>query len=91
MGEKMKEGRIFAQKLSYKEVLDSEGREMGVLHNIVADAETGILTRLVIEPASGLDTGGFKKENDYILIPFDAVKSVRDVIILDSERVKTRA
>ncbi len=84
----MKEGRIFAQKLGYKEVLDSEGREMGVLYNIVADAKTGILTELVIKPASELDTSGFKKERDYILIPFDAVKSVRDVIVVDSERIK---
>ena len=87
----MREGRMFAQKLSYKEVLDSEGREMGVLYNIVVDAKTGILTELVIKPASELDTSGFKKENDYILIPFDAVKSVRDVIVLDSERIKARA
>jgi len=87
----MREGRMFAQKLSYKEVLDSEGREMGVLYNIVVDAKTGILTELVIKPASELDTSGFKKENGYILIPFDAVKSVRDVIVLDSEKIKTRA
>ncbi len=84
----MKKGRMFAQNLNLKEVIDSEGRELGVLHNIVMDPNTGILTKLVIEPASGLDTSGFKKESNYIFLPFDAVKSVRDVIVLDSERLR---
>ncbi len=84
----MKEGRIFAQNLNLKEVIDSEGRELGVLHNIVMDPETGILTELVIEPASGMDTSGFKRDKNYIFIPFDAVRSVRDVIVLDSDRLR---
>ncbi len=87
----MEKERMFALNLSFKEVMDSEGRELGVLHNIVIDARTGILTELVVKPASDLDTSGFKKENDYIFLPFDAVKSVRDVIVLDSERIRPRA
>lgn len=84
-------GKVSVLKLSDKRVMDSEGVEVGVLHNIVAEAGTGILKELVIKPADELDTSRFKKEEDYILIPFDAVKAVRDVIIVDSDRMRVRA
>ncbi|NQE45198.1 hypothetical protein C5S31_04140 [ANME-1 cluster archaeon GoMg2] len=87
----MKEGKISAQKLSYKEVMDAEGRDIGELHNLIVDATTGMLTELVIKPASELDTSGFKMVNDDILIPIEAVKSIKDVIILDSGKLRGRA
>ncbi len=87
----MKEGKISAQKLSYKEVMDAEGRDIGELHNLIVDATTGMLTELVIKPASELDTSGFKMVNDDILIPIEAVKSIKDVIILDSGKIRGRA
>jgi sporulation protein YlmC with PRC-barrel domain len=87
----VKMGKVSVLKLSDKRVMDSEGVEVGVLHNIVAEAGTGILKELVIKPADELDTSRFKKEEDYILIPFDAVKAVRDVIIVDSDRMRVRA
>ncbi len=87
----MKEGKMSAQKLGYKEVMDASDREIGELHNIIMDATTGRLTELVIKPASMLDTSGLKKENDNIIISIDAVKSIRDVIVLESEKMRKRA
>ena len=87
----MKEAKISAQKLSYKEVMDAEGRDIGEVHNLIVDATTGMLTELVIKPVSELDTSGFKMENDNILIPIEAVKSIKDVIILDSGKLRGRA
>ncbi|KAF5435089.1 Sporulation protein YlmC, PRC-barrel domain family [Candidatus Methanophagaceae archaeon] len=87
----MKEEKMSAQKLGYKEVMDASGREIGELHNIIVDATTGRLTELVIKPASMLDTSGLKKENDNIIISIDAVKSIRDVIVLESEKMRKRA
>lgn len=77
--------KISAQKLSGKTVMDLDGSEIGILHNVVADVATGLLSELVVKPAAELDTSGFKEEGEYILIPFQAVKAVKDVIIVDSE------
>ncbi|RJS86092.1 PRC-barrel domain containing protein [Methanophagales archaeon] len=87
----MQAGTISAQELSYKGVMDAEGRDIGELYNLIVDAMTGILTELVVKPASGLDTRGFKKEDEYIIIPIEAVKSIKDVIILDGKKMRERA
>jgi sporulation protein YlmC with PRC-barrel domain len=87
----MKMQKISALKLSNKRVVDSEGSEMGMLRNIVAEAGTGMLRELVVKPAEELDTSRFKMEDDYIFIPFDAVKAIKDVIVVDSEKLRTRA
>ena len=83
--------KISALKLSNKRVVDSEGSEMGMLHNIVADAGTGMLRELVVKPAEELDTSRFKKEGDYIFVPFDAGKAIKDGIVVDSEKIRPRA
>lgn len=83
-------GKISTQKLNDKRVVDSEGSEVGVYHNIVADAGTGMLTELVVKPAAELDTSGFRKEDDYIFIPFDAVKAIKDVIVVDSGKIRAQ-
>ena len=83
--------RISALKLSDKQVVDSEGRDMCMLHNIIADTGTGLLRELVVKPADELDTSKFKREGDYILIPFGAVIAIRDVIVIDGEMIRTRA
>jgi sporulation protein YlmC with PRC-barrel domain len=87
----MKAQKISVLNLSNKRVVDSEGGEVGMLHNIVAEAATGVLKELVVKPADELDTSKFKKEDEYIFIPFDAVKAVKDVIVVDSEIIRARA
>ena len=83
----MKMRKISAHKLSDKRVVDLDGGEIGVLHNIVADAGTGLLTEIVVKPAPELDTSTFKIEDGYIFIPFDAVTAIKDVIVVDSEMI----
>jgi sporulation protein YlmC with PRC-barrel domain len=87
----MKMQKISALKLSNKRVVDSEGSEMGTLLNIVAEAGTGMLKELVVKPADELDTSRFRKEDEYIFIPFEAVKAIKDVIVVDSEKLGARA
>lgn len=79
----MKMRKISGQMLTDKKVVDLEGEIMGVLHNVVADTETGILTELVVKPAAELDTSRFKMDNGYLFIPFDAVTAIKDVIVVD--------
>jgi len=87
----MKMQKISVLKLSNKRVVNSEGGEMGVLHNIVAEAGTGALKELVVKPADELDTSRFRKEDEYIFISFDAVAAIKDVIVVDSEKMRARA
>ena len=68
--------------------MDLDGREIGILHNIVVDGATGLLSELVVKPAAELDTSGFKEGDAYIFIPFQAVKAMKDVIIVDREEVQ---
>lgn len=74
-----------------KKVVNLEGGEMGVLHNIVADAETGILTELVVKPAAGLDTSKLKTDDGYLFIPFDTVTAIKDVIVVDIKQIREQA
>jgi Uncharacterized conserved protein len=83
--------KISVQKLNDKRVVDSEGGEVGIYHNIVAEADTGMLKDLVVRPAAELDTSNFRKDGTYIFMPFDAVKAVKDVVVVDSEKMRVRA
>jgi len=74
--------------LSDKKVVDTEGGEVGVLHNLVADAGTGILTELVVKPAAELDTSKFKTDDGYLFIPFDTVTAIKDVIVVDIKQIR---
>jgi sporulation protein YlmC with PRC-barrel domain len=78
---------VSARNLTDKKVMDTAGGEIGVYHNIIIDVDMGVLTALVVKPATDLDTRRFDKESDYILVPFEAVKAVQKVIIVDSERI----
>ena len=80
--------KISAQNLNDKKVLDSEGREIGVFQNMVVDAVTGMLTELVVKPATELDTSKFKKDGGYIYIPAEAVKTITDNIMVDTEKMR---
>jgi sporulation protein YlmC with PRC-barrel domain len=71
-------------------VMDLDGGEIGILHNVVVDVATGLLSELVVKPAADLDTSGFKEGDAYIFIPFQAVKAMKDVIIVDREEIRER-
>jgi len=79
--------RVFLQDLMNKKVVDSDGTEIGSLHSITADAETGFLQKIFVKPSLELDTSRFKKQSDFIVIPFEAVSAVRDVVVIDSKKM----
>ena len=80
--------RIFAKNLSDKKVMGIDGSDIGTLYNMVVDLRTGALIDLVIKPDMALDTTGFRTENDFVLVSFEAVRAVKDYIVID---VKTLA
>ncbi len=83
--------KIMAIRMGNKRVVDSDGGEIGLFHNVVAEDATGLLKELVVKPTDELDLSRFKKESGFIFIPFDAVTAVKDVIVVDSEKMRARA
>jgi sporulation protein YlmC with PRC-barrel domain len=79
----MEMARIFAKNLSKKNVMSSDGSVIGVLYNIVMDVRTGELVNLVVKPDMSVDKSRYQLEGNYILIGFDAVRAVRDFIVVD--------
>jgi sporulation protein YlmC with PRC-barrel domain len=81
-------GTMFASELNHKRVVDTGGREIGRVDHIQVEATMGILTDLVVKATSKIKLSEFKKRRTFIAIPFDAVKAVKDVILVDSEKLK---
>ncbi len=75
--------RIFAKNLSKKNVMSSDGSLLGVLYNIVMDIHTGELINLVVKPDLSVDRARYQAEGNYMLLPFSAVRAVRDFIVVD--------
>ena len=75
--------------LENKKIMSTDAKELGTLEDIFIDAKTGNITDLMILPSEGVDTSKYKKEEDYILVPFSAVSAVKDYIIVDKDKAKS--
>ena len=66
-----------------KRVMSDEGMYLGTLRNITVDEKTGQLDNIMVEPSDKIDSRLYNQdERGYLLFPFKAVKSVRDVIVI---------
>ncbi|PTD94387.1 photosystem reaction center subunit H [archaeon SCG-AAA382B04] len=72
-----------ATKLSDKEIVSSDGDELGKIYNITANLKTGKLKDLVVDPKMGVDKSEFETEDDFILIPFESVKAIKDMVVVE--------
>lgn len=73
-------------ELRGKKVMSSGGLYLGIIRNITVDEKTGNLLDLVVEPSDKIDPRLYNQnEEGYIIFPFDAVKSVKDFVILSEE------
>ncbi|MEA3295238.1 MAG: PRC-barrel domain-containing protein [Euryarchaeota archaeon] len=77
--------QIFAKNLRNKQVMSSDGMTIGILSNMVIDVSTGNIIDLVIKPDMGLDKEKFKVDDDFVLISFDAVRAIKDYIVVDKK------
>ncbi|WNY26088.1 PRC-barrel domain-containing protein [Methanolapillus millepedarum] len=75
--------------LDNKQVMSTDAKELGTLEDIYIDAKTGNITELVISPSGGLDVTKYRKDENYILVPFSAVSAVKDYIIVDKDKAKS--
>ncbi len=82
--------KVFARNLLFnKQVMATDGTEIGTLSNIVVEIKGGRIIDLVVSPNPNFDASRYKKEDNYILIPFDSVSAIKDYIIID--KMKARA
>jgi len=75
--------KIFARNLRDKQVVSSDGVTLGVLNNIAIDVRTGSIEDLVIKPDIALDKVKYKQDGEFIHMPFDSVRAIKDYIVVD--------
>jgi sporulation protein YlmC with PRC-barrel domain len=80
--------KLFAKNLSSKQVMATDGTELGVLFNIVMDVKTGNLIDLIVKPDLALDTSKYKTDEQYLLLPFESVRAIKDYIVVDKTVAK---
>ncbi|OUJ18078.1 Protein implicated in RNA metabolism containing PRC-barrel domain [Methanonatronarchaeum thermophilum] len=70
-------------KLSKKDIVSSDGDEIGSLYNVTMNMKTGELLDLIIEPHREVDPSNYETQDDYIVIPFQNVKAIKDMIVVE--------
>ena len=74
---------ILAENLSGKDVMGTDGKELGSLYNITMNLSSGSLNNLVIDPAESLRNTDFEySDQGRLLVPVDRVKAVKDHMII---------
>jgi sporulation protein YlmC with PRC-barrel domain len=76
--------RVFARSLSRKKIMTNEGKLIGTLKNLRVDFDSGQVIEMIIHPDQTFATDGYTLEDDkLLLIPFEAVKDIKDYIVVD--------
>jgi sporulation protein YlmC with PRC-barrel domain len=74
---------ILAENLSGKDVMGSDGAELGSLYNITMDLSSGSLNHLIIDPAESLRNTDFEySDKGRLMGPVERVKAVKDHMII---------
>ncbi len=78
----------FARNLFNKQVMATDGTEIGTLNNIVVEIKGGNIIDMLVTPNPNFDTSRYRKANNFILIHFDSVSAIKDYIIIDKMKAK---
>ena len=73
----------FARTLRRKKIMSSDGKVIGQLKNIIIDVDSGQVINLVVLPEAAFDASSYKLDNNCMLVPFEAVKDIKDYIVVD--------
>jgi sporulation protein YlmC with PRC-barrel domain len=84
--------KIIASKLRDVELITDTGIRLGWVYDLSFDEETGDILVIVAEPDEDLDTSEFVTDHEgLLLIPVSAVKSIGEVIIIDSNKLAVKS
>jgi sporulation protein YlmC with PRC-barrel domain len=77
--------KVAENELRGKTVMSEEGLYLGILRNSTVDQRTGALVDVLIEPSDDVDPRLYHLDKTGNLVfPFEAIKSVKDVVIIGS-------
>ena len=74
-----------AEELSAKAIMGTDGTELGTLHNVTVNIQTGKLDALLVEPREGVSPDRLPFEFDdagQFRVPADRVEAVRDYVVV---------
>ncbi|WP_297070579.1 PRC-barrel domain-containing protein [Thermococcus sp.] len=84
--------KIMASKLRDVELITDTGVRLGWVYDLSFDGETGEILVIVAEPDEDLDISEFVTDQEgLLLIPVSAVKSIGEVIIIDSNKLAVKS
>ena len=76
--------RVAGRDLIGRNVVSDRGTVIGKLTDITIETVSGKVMMLVVKPGKGVDKRYFRlNEHGEVLIPFTAVKAVKDVLIIN--------
>jgi|TARA_Y100000310_G_C20125667_1_gene553497 sporulation protein YlmC with PRC-barrel domain len=80
--------KIFAKQLIGRKVVSDRGTIIGRLSDLSVETLAGKVIMLIISPNSDIEAQHFSlNDNGKILIPFTAVKAVKDVLIISESGI----
>jgi len=81
-------GKVAGRDLIGRNVVSDRGTVIGKLTDVSIETSGGKVTMLVVKPGKDINTGRFQlSEEGDILIPFTAVKAVKDVLIVNESGI----
>ena len=81
--------KVFARNLLFnKQVMATDGTEIGTLSNVVVEIKGGNVIDLMVSPNPAFDITRYRKADNFILIPFSSVSAIKDYIIIDKMKAK---
>lgn len=81
--------KILATSMTNKKVVSADGDKLGDLKDMVSDFKTGQLTDLVVDPDMSVDKSRYREDEGFILLPFDSVKAIKEVVIVDGRKARS--
>lgn len=77
--------KTLAENLSDMSIMGTDGTELGQLHNVTMNINTGSLEEFLVVPREGLaiEQVPFQRDEDgYLVVPATRVEAVRDYIVV---------
>lgn len=80
--------KTFSRSLARKKVMSNDGMLIGTVRNVMVDLDTGQIIDLIIKPDDTFRTDGYSMDGDRMFVPFEAVKDIKDYIVVDRYLLK---
>ena len=80
--------KTFCRALAKKRVMSNDGMLIGTIKNIMVDLNTGQVVDLLVKPDETFRTEGYRTDGDKMLVPFEAVKDIKDYVVVDRYLLK---